>query len=408
MLIKEKEEKALIAYNQLKDCKDYQTYLKCTSYNIFERDFNDEVNISSIIKKLSSIYLEDAILLDKHEKDIVSIKYVCVIKGNIYLIHHYPYSNNLKYVNNKKVQLSFKNNEEVILTNKENPIYRLNKFYKRFLKYLKLVDIKYVKDSIKKVIIFTHDDVNIDEQSISLFNKDAVVLYKSNFEEYFKNCKKNRKTKYDKLIVPSYDKGYNVNKGFFNLAIIDETFFIDRSKYSVSDFEYVVFNDERDNRDLLVRYDKREVNLLLDKKKIKTNDNNNLQYLDVDFIYFNHCLHYLRSPEFKLILEKRKQKKINRLNYVFLIAFIFFFIIGTIILTLYFVNKDILHLISMCVFYGLDFISLLSYLFTLLKQKEIKMKIEKLEFYIDENSKYPQLNDDITLVDGEIQFKDDK
>lgn len=376
-----KLDEVLINYKNLNMAKDFQTFAKYTSFDIKQEDFYKQSNLTSLIQKYSSKFFKDPVLL-KNNGDSIAISYLVVVKNNILLIEVSNIYGNIELKSKEKLIVSFTSNQSTISTSKENPEHVLNKFLKQLKIYNRNLNFKIDALNIKKIVLFNNEVKLIN----NLNSNDCLFLKIEDFEEYLENLH-NGDVNLKDYIVPSYDKGYISGEGFFNLVLLNKFIYIDNKKIELSDFKYIVFNDDFQKRDLLVEQDDTKVYLKLKKNKIKTNNKTNIDRIKIDAIILNDALHYLLSTDYELLLTKNSIKSTNTRYVISIISFSLLLIIALVFLVLYLLSKNVLDLSFLIIFSSFFFISFSLFIFYLIHYNILKKKEKKLEKYILDKSK---------------------
>lgn len=376
-----KLDEVLINYKNLNMAKDFQTFAKYTSFDIKQEDFYKQSNLTSLIQKYSSKFFKDPVLL-KNNGDSIAISYLVIVKNNILLIEVSNIYGNIELKSKEKLIVSFTSNQSTISTSKENPEHVLNKFLKQLKIYNRNLNFKIDALNIKKIVLFNNEVKLIN----NLNSNDCLFLKIEDFEEYLENLH-NGDVNLKDYIVPSYDKGYISGEGFFNLVLLNKFIYIDNKKIELSDFKYIVFNDDFQKRDLLVEQDDTKVYLKLKKNKIKTNNKTNIDRIKIDAIILNDALHYLLSTDYELLLTKNSIKSTNTRYVISIISFSLLLIIALVFLVLYLLSKNVLDLSFLIIFSSFFFISFSLFIFYLIHYNILKKKEKKLEKYILDKSK---------------------
>ncbi len=405
MDLKEKFIDCLLAYKKVSSTKDYQTYSQYTSFNIKEDDFIKQITLYDILNENSEKVFKDVVIFNKKENDVLKMDYVLFNKGNIILIKTCNYEGDLYFKSKREMILKTSSNNQEIQARKKDPKKELVLFKKGFIRYLNRIKFKYKKNSIKMCVLFTNNNLIIKDNTKYSNSNQYFIL--EDLLKYIKDLPKVRRNDYSKLILPSYDKAYQMGKGFFNIAIIDDYFVVDNKKYPVSDFKFITFNSKEDENSLLVRYDATYTRLLLNKRKINSNSKTNLNNLNIDFLAINTQLHNFKNPEY-LISELKEKTNVSNNCFVTSLTFLFIgFVLGLVCLIIYLVDKSkTISLVLSCIGGLLLVSSLINLLYSHLKIKKYNKKIKMYEDILTESRKLETFNDDIELVDGEIVLKE--
>lgn len=406
MDIKQKFVDCLLAYKKVSSTKDYQTYSHYTSFNIKEEDFKKEVTLFDVLKDNSEKIFKDVVIFNKKENDIRVINYVLFNKGNIILVKICNYEGDLYFKSKKEMLLKTSNNGEVIQACKKDPKNDLMEFKQDFIRYLNRIKVKHKKNSIKTCVLFTNSNLNVVDTSSYCTSNDYYNL--EGLLKYIKELSKVRKINYSNLELPSFDKAYQMNKGFFNIVIVDDYFTVDNKCYPVSDFKFIVFNSNENENSLLIRNDATYASLFLNRKKINCNSKTNLKNLNIDFIAINTQLHKFKNPEYKI---KELNEKVKRAKDSFgtSLCIIFVGLVLSLVTTIiYLVDRSkIVALILACIGGLIIICSLFNLLICHLQIRKDNKKILKYQEIINDSKKLETFNDDIELLDGEIVLKDE-
>lgn len=406
MELNEKFETCLLAYKKLIKSNDYLTYSHYTSFNISQQEYDDQQDLYKILEKNSDMIFKDVVVFNKKETNVSKVDYIALVKGNFVLIKTCNFEGNLKQKSKKKMLLTYTQNGEIIYLTQKDPFLELEEFKVDFIRYLNRLKIKYRKSAIKLAILFTNNNLVIDDKEVyssknHYFKLDTLI-------DYFASLDKVNKANYSNLKLPSYDKGYQIDKGFFNIVLTDDYFNIDNKEYPISEFKYIVFNSNKNENDLLVKPDASYIRLYLNKSKINCNSKTKLKNLDIDFLAINTQLHYFKSPIYKIDLINQKLKS-NETKYKLNIAILVIsLIIACIFVTIYFINKEIMPLIFGCIGCGFLLYSIVEFIILFFKNKSLNKKKRKYEEVLVNVNTLPTINQELFLENGEIFIKSQK
>ncbi len=403
MELDEKFEKCLLAYKTLIKSNDYMTYSQYTSFDITQQEYDFNQELYKILEKNSDKIYKDVVVFNKKGNDICEIDYVLLVKGNFVLIKTCNLEGNLKVKSKNKMLFTYTQNGEIIYLTRKDPILELDNFKSNFIRYLKRLKIKYRKDAIKEVILFTNNNLVIEDKE--KYSSKNHYFKLDTLLDYFASLDKVSKVNYSNLRMPSFDKGYQMDKGFFNIVLTDDYFNIDNKEYPISEFKYIVFNSNKNENDLLIKPDASCIRLYLNKSKINCNSKTKLKNLNIDFLVINTQLHYFKSPIYQI--EKIDQTlKSNenkfKLNIAVLVVSL---IVACIFLTLYFVNKEILPLVFGCIGGGFLVYSIVEFVILFFKNKSLNKKKKKCLKVLENVNTLPTINEKLVLENGEIFIK---
>lgn len=369
-----KKEDCVIQLDKLNKADNYLTFNSYTSFNISEEEYNRNSTIFDLLDKNSDKCFKDVILFNSKGNNIVKMDYVLIVKDNLVLVQKCNYLGELKYKSKKEVSLTYSKNDEKLTVTRENPYLKMKKFKKQLIRYFSNLNIKIRSTQIYSVILFTNEELTYQEDKLNI---EYTFSNLNNITSYLSNLKCGNKKIDLESDLPSYDKGYIENQGFFNLALVDEYFLVDDIYYPIDNFKYVVF-DRESNLALLEDQNGKSIYLNLDKSKIKTNNNTNLKLSKIDFIALNQALHHSKSPTISINILINKAKKANSKFVTSTLLASLCFILSVVFLTLALISKLKFHYFLTILFACLLFLAIVFSFLNLFKNRASLKKISKI------------------------------
>jgi hypothetical protein len=267
---------------------------KIPYYNLKNRKIyyrtQDWLYVNEILESIAGTLYRNVVLFSdsfgyKNYSDFVIVK-----ECNIFIIKVIEWEGIINLGNKSKAEIS---SQKFIFDSKRkvtNPIYSTSSFTSSLKIYLKSKGIDISNLTITRVITY-----NPEGREIVNFNESetqAKLVKFQELKEFINNIKSEGKTylNLDNLKLPSYDIGFNRNKGFVYILVADNEIKLNNMNLKVGEVEHIAYEDY--NKEALVRLRNKKVfTEFIDPKSINLIYGNLFRYTGLIFVKFDEYVH---------------------------------------------------------------------------------------------------------------------
>jgi hypothetical protein len=250
----------------------------------------DWLYVNKLLEKIGGNLYRNVVLFSRSFGHKNFCDFVISFNNYIFVIKVMEWEGKIDLGNKSKAEISSKKFIFDTKRNVTNPIASLSSFSKSLKIYLKSKGIDDNNFTIARIITY-----NPEVSEVINFNADETeskLIKFQDLKDFINSVKSdaNSLVKLSNLKLPSYDIGFNRNKGFVYILVADNEIKLNDMNLKVGEVEHIVYEDY--NKEALIRLRNKKVfTEFIDPKSINLIYGNLFRHTGLIFVKFDEHIH---------------------------------------------------------------------------------------------------------------------